>query len=185
MDASTAIGPTHALVADVIGNLTPDQRDLPTPCRKWTVHELVEHVVGGGHMAAALLSGDTPSTEGGGDLLAGGPAAGWASASSAFTGAVTPESLAASYPFFSFGDMPGEVIASVFVVDHLIHAWDLAAATGQSISVDDELAGWALEALKMVAPPDGRDGDMFAEVVAVDDSAPMIDRLVGYSGRTP
>ena len=183
MDAATALNQTQPIVTDLIGALTPDHREMSTPCRRWTVHELIEHMCQGGQMVAGALRDQQPADEGQ-DLLAAGPAAGWASSASALASAATPEALAATHET-PMGEYPGEVALSVITADHLVHAWDLAQATDQRLEIDDDLAEWALETWQVVLPPDGRDGDNFAEVIPVADDASATARLVAYTGRQP
>src|SRR5262245_29595410 len=49
----TIAGSLEALVAGV----SPDQWGSPTPCDAWTVKDLINHFVGGGHMFAAAMRG--------------------------------------------------------------------------------------------------------------------------------
>jgi uncharacterized protein (TIGR03086 family) len=184
MDATTALGATNTIVSGLIGNLTPEHRELRTPCDQWNVHELIEHMCQGGQMIAGGLQDQAPpdTTP---DFLADGPANGWANAHAALAEAATPDALAAAHQL-PFGEVPGEVALSVITADHLTHAWDLARATGQDIEVDDELAEWALATWQVVVPADGRPEDGgFAAVVPVADDAPALDRLLGYTGRKP
>lgn len=183
MDATTALHQTDRIVSDLIGGLTTDQRDLPTPCAEWTIHDLIAHMCAGGQMIAGALQGQAPPEETP-DFLADGPAAGWESATAALRSVATPDLLAATHQL-PFGEVPGEVALSVIVADHLTHGWDLARASGQEISVDDDLASWALETWQTVVPAEGRTGDGFAAAVAIGDDAPALDRLVAYTGRRP
>jgi uncharacterized protein (TIGR03086 family) len=73
----------------------------------------------------------------------------------------------------------------VIVADQLVHAWDLARATGQDFEPGDELAEWALATWKPVVPAEGRTGDGFKAVADVSDDASAVDRLVAYTGRQP
>jgi uncharacterized protein (TIGR03086 family) len=184
MDASTALQQTQPIVTGVIAGLTPEHKDMPTPCEEWSVHDLIEHMCQGGHLVALGLQDQAPPEEGA-DVLAEGPAAGWAAAAAALRAAATPEAVAATHELPSFGEVPGEVALSVITADHLVHAWDLAQATGQDLDIDDELAEWALQTWQVVVPADGRTGDGFADVVPVADDAPAVDRLLGYTGRQP
>lgn len=183
MDATTAMNETDEIVTSLIAGLSADQREAPTPCTDWTIHDLLGHMCAGGHMIAGALEGETPP-ESSPDFLADGPAAGWAATSAHLRAAATPEALAAPHQL-PFGEMPGEAALSVIVADHLTHAWDLARASGQDIDVGDDLAAWGLETWKQVVPAEGRTGDGFKAAVPVGDDAPMLDQLVGYTGRTP
>lgn len=183
MDATTAMNRTDQIVTGLVANLTPEHREMSTPCTEWTVHDLIEHMCQGGHMIAGGLQGQAPP-EDAPDFLAEGPAAGWSGTMAHLSEAATPETLAATHQM-PFGEVPGEMALSVIVADHLTHAWDLARATGQDIAVDDDLAQWALETWSAVVPAEGRTGDGFAAAVPVADDAPTLDRLVGYTGRNP
>lgn len=183
MDASTAMQQTQPLVTGLVAGLTPETRDMSTPCDQWTVHELVGHMCQGGQMVAGALQDQSPP-DGETDLLADGPAAGWAAAVAALQGAATADALAATHEM-PFGQVPGEVALSVITADHLVHAWDLAQATDQDLDIDDDLAEWALQTWQVVVPAEGRTGDGFAEVVATAEDAPVTDRLVAYTGRHP
>ena len=183
MDATTALNETNQIMTGLIAGLTPDHREMRTPCDKWNVHELIEHVCQGGHGIAMGLLGEAPPEEDV-DVLASGPAAGWASAFAHLEQAATPEILGSLHQM-PFGEVPGEAAMSVIVSDHLTHAWDLARATDQEFPASDEIAGWALQVWKGLAPAEGRTGEPFADVVPVPDDAPAVDQLVAYTGRQP
>lgn len=183
MDATTALDRTDAIMTDLIANLSSDDRERSTPCDQWTVHDLLAHMCSGGHMVAGGLQGEAPPADAA-DHLADGPAAGWVGTVAHMRAAATPEALAATHQM-PFGEVPGEMAMSVIVADQATHAWDLARATGQDLAMDDELAGWALDVWRQVVPAEGRTGDGFAPAVEVPESAPAIDRLVGYTGRRP
>lgn len=184
MDATTALQQTGPLVTELIDGLTPEDREVSTPCEEWTVHDLIGHMCEGGHMIAGGLQGQAPPDESA-DFLADGPAAGWAATVAALQAVATPDILEASHQM-PFGEVPGEVALSVITADQVVHAWDLARATGQDLDIDDDLAEWALQTWQVVVPAEGRDeGRGFAAVVPVADDAPATDRLVGYTGRQP
>ncbi len=174
---------TNQIVTGLIAGLTPEHREMSTPCEKWTVHDLIGHMCGGGQMIAGGLQGQAPPAEAP-DFLADGPANGWANAYAALSAAATPEALASNHQM-PFGEVPGEVAVSVITADHLVHAWDLAQATGQELDVDEELATFALQTWQMVVPAEGRTGDGFAPAVTVPDDASALDRVVAYTGRQP
>ncbi len=174
---------TNDVVTRLIDGLSPEHREQSTPCDQWTVHELIEHMVGGAHMVAGGMEGRPPPTEMP-DFLAGGPAAGWAAAYAHMLEAATPGALAATHQM-PFGETPGEVALAIITADHVTHAWDLAEATGQELGVSEELAEFALEAWKPVLPAEGRSGDGFKAAIVVGDDASMVDRLAAYTGRQP
>lgn len=183
MNATDAMHETDRIVTSLIAGLTADQRDHVTPCDEWTVHDLIAHMCGGGHMIAGALLGEQPPDPAP-DHLADGPAAGWAAAAAHVRAAATREVLAANHQM-PFGEMSGEAALSVIVADHLTHGWDLARASGQDFTIDDDLAAWALATWQMVVPAEGRTGPGFKAAVPVGDDASALDRLVAYTGRQP
>jgi uncharacterized protein (TIGR03086 family) len=147
------------------------------------VHDLIGHVCGGAFMIAGGLQDQAPPDESP-DFLADGPVAGWAAASAALAAAATPAALEATHTM-PFGEVPGAMALSVIVADHIVHASDLAQATGQDLDVSEELAEWSLGTWQSVVPAEGRTGDGFKAAVAVLDEASAVDRLVAYTGRQP
>ena len=129
MDATTAAHRTHAALEPVFAGLTPEHREMSTPCADFTVHDLIAHMCGGAHMIAGGLQGQAPP-EGEQDFLYEGPVNGWNTAKEALLSAATPEVLAAKHQM-PFGEVPGAVALAVITADHITHAWDLATATSQ------------------------------------------------------
>ena len=85
-----------------------------------------------------------------------------------------------------FGTFPGPLVARIYVLELVVHSWDLAAATGQRSILDDDLADSALPTAGAMLPPAPRGGEMpFGPVIAVADDRPVYDRLAGYLGRQP
>jgi uncharacterized protein (TIGR03086 family) len=83
-----------------------------------------------------------------------------------------------------FGKMPRSWFLGQQLGDMIIHGWDLAKATGQSVDVDPALSEQALEWGRGNLRPEYRGKD-FGPEVEVPDDAPAIDRLVGFFGRDP
>jgi uncharacterized protein (TIGR03086 family) len=183
MDATTAISQADQVMTSVIGQLQPAHREMATPCTEWNVHQVIEHVCQGSHMVAGALRQQPPGADAP-DVLANGPAEGWANAHAALAAAATPENLSEIRELPGLGAMPGEVAMSVIVADAVTHAWDVAKGTGVTIDIPEDLAGWALATWQQVVPAEGRGGG-FAEVVPVGDNASAVDRLVGWTGRKP
>ena len=83
-------------------------------------------------------------------------------------------------------DLPGEVAARVAINEVVVHGWDLAAATGHDYACETELvqAAYAFAQSAVAQNPDGSEG-LFGPPVAVPESAPLLDRLIGLTGRDP
>ena len=96
----------------------------------------------------------------------------------------------------------GAATLAMYTSELSVHTWDLARATGQHPAWDDDVLAVSLasiqidlpggnraamfEAMRETMPPELRDfACPFAEVVNVPDDAPLIDRLVAWTGRQP
>ncbi len=129
-----------------------DQWDDPTPCAEWSVRELVNHVIAEELWTAPLLRGRTIEQVGSqfdGDLLGDDPlgrARMAADEAVAIVDAIVPGGgrVQLSYGAEDMGEYVRQLCA-----DHLIHGWDLAAATGGDTTMDPELvaevAAWFAE----------------------------------------
>ncbi|CAN5404142.1 TIGR03086 family metal-binding protein [soil metagenome] len=78
--------------------------------------------------------------------------------------------------------LPGEVAGIVAMNELTIHAWDLARSTGQSYEAPESAL---LTSQGFLSSFDMRDGGPFGPIVPVADDAPLVDRVIGLSGRDP
>lgn len=171
----------------------PDERlDAPTPCPAYSVGDLVQHIAGTAvafaHAAAKTLpeGGSQPPSGDASKLVddwrvqipkdLSALAVAWRDPD-AWTGVTTVGGV----------DLPGEV-AGVVVLDELVvHAWDLARATGQPFDddpVSTEVVHGFVTGLTEPGNEELRSG-IFGPVVPVDDDAPLLDRTLGLAGRDP
>lgn len=82
-------------------------------------------------------------------------------------------------------EMPAPVMAAVALDELVVHGWDLAVATGQEYRGDEESARRSLEFAASVGDdPESRAG-LYGPAVPVPDDAPVLDRLLGATGRDP
>jgi uncharacterized protein (TIGR03086 family) len=176
LDQLDQLGP---LLAKVVGNISPDQLDNPTPCANFTVRGVLDHMIGGATNFAAAFRGqpaptDAPSAE---PLDAFG-----AALTNLATAMHEPGALDRTVQA-PFGAVPGETFARFVVLDGLVHGWDLSIATGQPYDPPDalvaEVTAFAASALDPL-----RDGDTFAKAVAPPTGATPIEQLVSLTGRS-
>lgn len=149
MDLATLHRRTVETWTDRLNGVDPDQWDAPTPCTEWSVRDLVNHVVGEDRWTVPLVRGGTIEEVGDsldGDLLGDGPQDAAREAAEDAVAAVAERLPAGGKVHLSYGDEEIEEYVRQLAGDHLIHAWDLAAATGGSTVLDpelvDEVAGW-------------------------------------------
>lgn len=179
MDALVAHQRAQEAFADVLANVSPDEFSAPTPCSEWTIGDLIEHVVGGNERVSqwAGLDEQPPARP---DSPVEAHLAGASAAQQVFA---RPGGLAAVFEL-PFGQVPGDVLIAMRSTDVLTHAWDLAAATGQSTDLDPELATYLLAAAHDRVRPDFRGpGRFFGAEQACPSDRPPADRLAAFLGR--
>jgi uncharacterized protein (TIGR03086 family) len=169
------VGPA---LGGVVANITPDQLDNSTPCAKFTVRGVLEHMVGGATAFTAAFRGEeAPAADLSDPLHSFGPSLG------ALVGAIAEPGALDRTVAAPFGQVPGRDFAQFIVLDGTVHGYDMAVATGQVYEPDTAVvehllvfAGPALEHM--------RDGEAFAEATVAPAGATPIQRLAALTGRT-
>jgi uncharacterized protein (TIGR03086 family) len=162
----------------VLVNVTSDQLSSPTPCAKWDVKALIDHVIAGNQRVV----------ERAGDHVAPLPedlgAAHRSSAKAALEIFAEPQALSRIYKL-PIGELPGTAFIELRTSDLLAHAWDLARATGQSTDLDPELAEYVLAfSRQMMSRPGLRgDGRPYGEERPCGDERPAADQVAAFLGR--
>jgi uncharacterized protein (TIGR03086 family) len=95
-----------------------------------------------------------------------------------------PQALTRTYQL-PIGELPGSAFIELRTSDLLVHAWDLAVATGQPTDLDPELAEYVLAISKdMMSRPGLRGaGRPFGVEQPCGDERPAADRLAAFLGR--
>lgn len=127
----------------------PDHWDRPTPCRDWTVRDLVNHVAGEDLWTVPLVQGSTVEEVGDrfdGDVLGDDPATTALDAARAAVSAVDARLPEGGTVSLSYGEEQLEEYVRQLAADHLVHGWDLAVALGDAPRLDSalvsEVAAW-------------------------------------------
>ena len=171
----------------VAAGVPDDAWGRPTPCADWDVRTLTNHLVGEERWVVPLMEGRTIAEVGDaldGDLLGDAPREAAAAAGKAAAAAMSEPGAMQRTVHLSFGDFSGADYAWQMLADHVVHTWDLAAATGQDRVLDPPLvaatatwwAGWeaAYRGAGAVGP-----------AVDVGPGASEQDRLIASFGRDP
>jgi uncharacterized protein (TIGR03086 family) len=177
MNPLTAADATLAVCQRVLRGVDYGQLGSPTPCTEFTVEQLADHLLrsmsGLGRMAGVEItpasSGDVESRVA---FAAEQTLEAWRRRGLDGDVSVGPS------------QMPASRAAGILSMEFLIHAWDLAVATGQKMQVSDELTAYVLEIAEQLISPQGRAGGAFAEAVEVGPDAQVLDRLIAFSGRS-
>lgn len=178
-----------ARAAAVVGGVRDDQLDGPTPCTALSVREVVAHI---GQLAPAFGAAAAKNL---GDLTDSPPGAdgylldeGWRDDYPARLAALAKawQAPQAWDGMTRVGavDLPGEVCGLVALTEVVVHGWDVAIATGQTYTVDDDTAGVLLEHLTAFTAAGPVEG-LFGPPVVVGADSGAFARALALSGRDP
>jgi uncharacterized protein (TIGR03086 family) len=173
----------HTLIAGT----KPEQMSNPTPCASWNVRQLINHFVTGAPMFAAAFRGEDVQIESDGpvpDMVGDDPVASYDAAIKDFCEAADAPGAMDKVLNLPFGQIPAPFVIELLKFDLLVHAWDLAQATGQPFDPPDDLVENGLGTAQQMLAPEMRDGDTFATEVTVPASAKPIERLAAFTGRS-
>jgi uncharacterized protein (TIGR03086 family) len=186
MDAIEQTNAAIDMLTALVEATRPDQLTNATPCAKWTVADLLNHFVGGGHMFAASLRGTPLDMDGEpGDLLGDDHVAAYRTSIADFRDAVAGLGSLEQPAVLPIGTVPAEVALRIAAGDLVVHGWDLAAATGQAFDPTDELVAEIDGFYRVAIGDELRDGDTFASEIELPADARPLDRLVAFAGRQP
>lgn len=187
MDVSELFERGAKWAATKVKAITADHLDSDTPCDEWNVKAVTNHMTGEVKMIGSAARGEEPDPASvGADHVGDDPGAVYASVVDATLADLRGASLDSTWKL-PFGEMPAQRALAIFFVDQMVHAWDVAKATGQEATMPAELAAAALEVVDGNIPDGGRKerGAFFGPRVPVPDDASDQDKLIGYLGRTP
>lgn len=164
-------------LADVARAIEPGQLTNPTPCAEFDVRELVHHLLYWGPSLEGMgrkenvPPSDAEVTDWRGALLAQltRTVDAWAPVS-AWEGTT------------SMG--PATVVGEMIVGEMIVHAWDLARATGHPLDLPEDLLTYVYDGVAAGADQ-GREMGLYGPEVPVPADAPVLDRILGLTGRNP
>jgi uncharacterized protein (TIGR03086 family) len=174
----TAAEAALAVLQPILRNLTADDRPKQTPCSEYTCHDLAEHLFGsltgvGAMAGATVVDPDEGSLENRVSVMAGAVIDAWRTVD-----------LDGTVPGPGGAQMPAAIGAVILPIELVVHAWDLAQASGQQVHISDELVEYVRGMAETVVP-DGRGRGAFAAEVPPAEGATAVDRLAAYTGRMP
>jgi uncharacterized protein (TIGR03086 family) len=173
----------HEVFLEVLSNVRPEQMSLPTPDDEWDVRTLINHVVLGNTWAAGnVKTGSAPRPSG--DIIGDrDPVEAYSASADAMMASFDEPGALGRMVTMPFGEMPAAGLAGFRFVDLIVHAWDLAKATGQDTNFAPDLSEAALAMSRQRMASMDRGNMPFKEEVPVPDNAPAADRLAGFLGR--
>jgi uncharacterized protein (TIGR03086 family) len=171
-----------ATATTVVDAIKPEQYDEPTPCADWTVRQLLNHLTGGTKMFTAMVTAGEP-VDRAADHVGPDHAASFRAAVADLRAAFAAAGALDGVYNGPLGEAPGTMLARMRVNEMMVHAWDLAKATGQSTDLAPDLAAECIEDIRGVQEA-GRAQPMFKPMQDISADATVADRLAATAGRT-
>jgi uncharacterized protein (TIGR03086 family) len=183
--------PAATAMAGLLAGISDDQLGSPTPCPDYVLGDLLDHV-GGLTKAFTWAATKDPASgstapSGDGSRLGDnwreeiasdldGLVAAWRRPD-AWTGMTAAGGV----------ELPGEVAGLVALNELVIHGWDVAGSSGQPYRCDEATVRAAHDFVMQFSGPGSEEsrGDAFGPVIEVSSDRPILDRLIGLSGRDP
>lgn len=177
-----------APLIEIIRNIKPNELDAQTPCTEYDVRKLINHLLFWGPSLEGAARKETvpPPAEAESELDL---TDGWAAKlETQIERMVTAWSAPAAWDGVTrMGgpmELPASLIGGMVVTELAVHGWDLARATGQRPTWDDELVEYVHQELVKTAAQ-GREMGVYGPEVAVSPSASTLDRAICLTGRDP
>jgi uncharacterized protein (TIGR03086 family) len=190
MDPMDRLERARAWTGSILDGVHKEDLHEPTPCSDWDVSMLLDHLIADIDTFNRVASGEPL------DLVTSikpeGPenkGRATPNASVAFERVVErareiwarPGAVEQKYKT-SRSELPGAALFNIFLIELLVHGWDLAKATGQPTEMPADLAEAELS-FTTAMMKERRMG--FEQPVPVPEDASATDRLVAWLGRTP
>ena len=177
------LGPAAEEMSALIATVPDEMLGRATPCPAYRLGDLIDHV---GGLALAFTAAAAKDR----GPLTGAPRPGDAARLSEDWRTRIPRNLAAMATAWrdpaawtgmtqaGGGELPGEVAGLAAADELVVHAWDIARASGQELTLDPAAIEAAHGFLTAAGGP-------FGPVVAVPAGRPMLDQVIGLAGRDP
>jgi uncharacterized protein (TIGR03086 family) len=185
-----SLEPAASEMSHLIGRVLDEMLGWATPDPGYSLGDLIDHV---GEQALAFTVAATKDV----DPLSGPAAVGDIARLGADWRTRIPRDLAAlgaawDDPAAWDGatraggvDLPGRVAGVVGLTELVVHGWDIAVASGQRLDPDQDALVAVHGFLAQVRFDDPVTAGGFGPVVAVPADRPLLDQVIGLSGRDP
>lgn len=176
-------------VVEIVRNIKPDQLDAPTPCAGYDVRRLIHHLLFWGPPQEAAARKEVVSPPAAAETDIDLTRNDWSADLVAHLERITrawsaPDAWQGMTQVGGPPEMPAATIGGMVLGEIVVHGWDLARATGQRPVWDDEVLGYVHRELEGTAEM-GRQMGLYGPEVPVPADAPLLDRILGLSGRHP
>jgi uncharacterized protein (TIGR03086 family) len=176
MDELSAAEASLAVCQLTLRGLTEADMTSSTPCAKFTVSDLLDHLLG----SISTLGAAAGGPEG---IPTSAPAeVRVANAAQPALEAWRRRGLDGEVQIGG-GNLPAARAASILSLEFLVHAWDFAQVTSERPQVSEALSDYVLGLTTGLIAPPMRDGDRFGAELDAGLDAGNLERLVAFTGR--
>lgn len=182
MELIAALDQTFDHANKIVGSVSKDQLDAPTPCRDWDLRTLLAHMtgvvanMGNGASGTELIS--IPEYELEPDFVEQ-----FRGETARTLGAWKTRGLEGEINI-GRGARPAPVMLTINVLDTTMHSWDVARASNQDAQLPPELATTVLGLCQGFITDDLRQSAGFDPAIATKSTNPT-DRLAAFLGGNP
>ncbi len=152
---------------DLVESISPDQLDLPTPCAKWNVSELTDHLTNSAAQMAVMAQGGKPD---------------WSSLATHHD-EPAPVLRQAGDDIVAAFEAGTEAPEGMIASELAVHTWDLATALGRDTSELDPALAEAGHAFMTKSLNDDNRGESFGPELPAPDGANAYERIAAFAGR--
>ncbi len=174
-------------VNDLLAGIGSEQLHDPTPCDRFDVTELIEHLMAVQERIRRIAVDGNVEDAPFALAIDGDPAEDFArrvEESSAAWETWEGDELWSKTVTAPFGKVPGGAALMVYTSENLAHGWDLAGATGQDSEADPAVVAPVLAGMRNALPADNRGDDIpFDPVVEPAEGAGLTEQLANWLGR--
>jgi uncharacterized protein (TIGR03086 family) len=186
------LGPAARELSRLVRGVRDHQLDAPTPCPDYALGDLLEHVHGlalAFRMAAAkqIPKDAAPNPPGDARRLPDD----WRDAierrlDALVTAWAADDAWQGTTHIAGF-EAPAAAVASTAVNELVVHGWDVARASGQTLTLHEDSVGPCLSFAEVLSGPAGEvmRGSAFGPAITVPSDASPLDRILGANGRDP
>jgi uncharacterized protein (TIGR03086 family) len=187
------LGPAAREMTRLVESVRDDQLGNPTPCTRYTLGDLMQHVR---ELAEAFTlaarkeqppGGSNPPPQGDASLLPEG----WRTETADWLGrmaqAWSDPAAWDGMTWIAGFHAPASAVGATAANELVVHGWDVARASSEQLAVDDEVLALCREFVAMMSGPgsDQMRGSAFGPALPVPDGASTLDEVIAGNGRDP
>lgn len=183
MSPTDQLGVIVPALGELVDQLTPADLHQATPCDRFDVHDVLNHMMTLGGSFAFLFRGEQPAEPA--PLVDDGrvPTERFRAVMEDLLAAVRSDGAMERTIVAPVGEMPGETFARLVAFDGIVHGWDIARGSGRAFHVPDDIVAAVDAFARQAITDDLRDGDTFKSPTTPLATATPIERLAAFSGR--